>query len=154
MSNRNRISGFVFALTLVGTVSFAARAPADPPPTSKVVANVGKLRNAKGSVGCRLYRSGAGFPESAEGTTEKRTSISGEVVTLSFESLTPGTYAVSCMHDENDNGKLDKNFLGVPTEGYGVSNNHTYAMSAPKWDESKFVVEAGKDVGLGIGLRY
>jgi uncharacterized protein (DUF2141 family) len=58
------------------------------------------------------------------------------------------------MHDENGNRKLDKNFFGVPTEGYGVSNNHTYAMSNPTWDESKFVVESGKRVGLGVALRY
>jgi uncharacterized protein (DUF2141 family) len=58
------------------------------------------------------------------------------------------------MHDENDNRKLDRNLFGVPTEGYGVSNNHTYALSSPKWDESTFVVESGKSVGLGIALRY
>ena len=89
-----------------------------------------------------------------EGSIEKRTPIAGESVTLSFENVTAGTYAVSCLHDENNNRKLDKNFFGVPTEGYGVSNNKTYAMSSPKWAESIFTMEAGKDVSLGIKLRY
>jgi uncharacterized protein (DUF2141 family) len=145
----------ISVLALVGTVSIAASALADPPPTAKVVMNIGKLQNNQGSVQCRLYRSAAGFPEeTAEDSIEKRTPIAGESVTLSFESVTAGTYAVSCLHDENNNRKLDKNFFGVPTEGYGVSNNKTYAMSAPKWAESTFTVEAGKDVSLGIKLRY
>jgi uncharacterized protein (DUF2141 family) len=57
------------------------------------------------------------------------------------------------MHDENDNRKLDKNFLGLPTEGYDVSNNKTYAMSSPKWSESTFRVGA-RDVSLNISLMY
>jgi len=36
--------------------------------------------------------------------------------------IPPGTYAIACYHDENDNGKLDTNFLGIPKEGTGASN--------------------------------
>ncbi len=63
-------------------------------------------------------------------------------------------YAVVVLHDENDNRQCDRNRFGVPLEGDGVSNNHTYAMSAPTWQESKFVVEGGKDRTLAISLRY
>jgi len=80
--------------------------------------------------------------------------ITAGTTQCSFENVSAGTYAISVMHDENDNQKLDKNFFGVPTEGYGVSNNHTHAMSSPTWEESKFTVEGGKNLGLGIGLRY
>jgi uncharacterized protein (DUF2141 family) len=142
-------------VALVGSVSFGATALADPPPTAKVAVSVGRFQNTRGSVQCRLYRSAAGFPEEpAEGAIEKRTSIAGESVTLSFENVTAGTYAISCLHDENNNREIDTNFFGVPTEGYGVSNNRTYAMSAPKWAESTFTIEAGKDVSLRIRLRY
>ncbi len=122
--------------------------------TSRININVGKLRNQKGVLGCRLHHAEKGFPEESSGTVERRVAITGEIVRCDFTDVSPGTYAVSCMHDENDNGKLDKSFLGIPSEGYGVSNNHTHAMSAPTWEESKFVVEAGKNVGLGISLRY
>lgn len=57
------------------------------------------------------------------------------------------------MHDENGNGKLDKNIFGVPVEGYGVSNNKTYALSELKWSESAFMV-GSEDVTLSIRLRY
>jgi uncharacterized protein (DUF2141 family) len=124
------------------------------PAGSTIVVNVGTFRNRSGSLGCRLYRSAGGFPESSDGTVEKRLAIGGDVTQCSFENVAPGTYAISVMHDENDNRKLDKNFFGVPTEGYGVSNNHTRALSAPTWEESRFTVEKGKNIGLAIGLRY
>lgn len=145
--------------TMLACVIAAEPAPASaeeasPAATGTVSAVVGPLRNAKGSVGCRLFKSSAGFPEAASGTIDRRVAAGSGTVRCVFGDLPPGTYAVSVIHDENDNRRLDKNFLGIPTEGYGVSNNHTYAMSAPRWEESKFVVERGKDVSLAIGLRY
>jgi uncharacterized protein (DUF2141 family) len=61
---------------------------------------------------------------------------------------------VAVVHDENSNGKLDKNFVGVPSEGYGVSNNKTYALSAPKWEESVFTITASERKTLQVKLRY
>jgi uncharacterized protein (DUF2141 family) len=144
------------AMVFTSSVAVADEpAPATPPRTTAAIAvNVGNFRNTKGMLGCRLSSSGAGFPESSSGTVERRVTIGGVNAQCTFEGVPPGTYAISVMHDENDNQKLDKNFLGIPTEGYGVSNNHTYAMSSPTWDESKFVVEPGKNLGLGIVLRY
>ena len=80
--------------------------------------------------------------------------IPGASAQCSFENVAPGTYAISVMHDENGNGKLDKSFIGIPTEGYGVSNNHTHAMSAPTWDESKFTVARGARLDMAISLKY
>jgi uncharacterized protein (DUF2141 family) len=121
--------------------------------TSTIDVNVGTFRNSKGWFGCRLYASSNGFPKEPT-STEQRLPITGGTVRCTFANVAPGTYAVSVMHDENGNGKLDSNFLGIPTEGYGVSNNHTHAMSAPTWEESKFEVKSGQDVRLGIALKY
>jgi uncharacterized protein (DUF2141 family) len=160
MRRRNEMKLFARA-ALAATVFTSSVAVADEPApssppraTATVAVNVGNFRNTNGMLGCRLYSARAGFPESPKGTVERRVSIRGLNAQCSFEGVPPGTYAVSVMHDENDNQRLDKNFLGIPTEGYGVSNNHTYAMSSPTWEESKFVVEPGKNLGLGILLRY
>jgi uncharacterized protein (DUF2141 family) len=59
---------------------------------------------------------------------------------------------VAVFHDENGNGKLDRNFIGIPKEGVGASNNRRHAMGPPTWDESKFAV-SGR-VTLKIELRY
>jgi uncharacterized protein (DUF2141 family) len=114
---------------------------------------VSSFRNTTGTLNCRLFSQSSAFPD-GEGTKTVRVSIHGAEATCSFDDLAPGTYAVAVVHDENGNGRLDKNFFGVPSEGYGVSKNHTYAMSSPKWDESKFVHGGKDDTVLSIVLRY
>jgi uncharacterized protein (DUF2141 family) len=83
-----------------------------------------------------------------------RAAIDGKQAVCAFANLRPGTYAVAVVHDENGNGRLDRNLLGVPSEGYGVSNNRTYSLSSPKWDESKFTVTANEPAVLRVSLRY
>jgi uncharacterized protein (DUF2141 family) len=140
-------------------LSFAGAAGAGEPAAkpvakSNIAVNVGTFKNRSGVLACRLYTSGAGFPMDAKGGVERRVRITGKVTRCTFSNVKPGTYAVAVVHDENDNGKLDTTFFGAPSEGYGVSNNHTYAFGAPKWEESKFTVQRGRSVGLGIALRY
>jgi len=143
-----------------GRLAFAgllvsAFAQAEPSPnTAMISVNVGPLRNSKGSLGCRLHASADGFPRTGAGLVSRRVKIAGASARCVFENVAPGTYAVVVLHDENDNRQCDRNRLGIPVEGYGVSNNHTYALSAPTWQESKFVVEDGKERALSISLRY
>ena len=54
-------------------------------------------------------------------------------------NLPAGSYAVQVMHDENDNGKLDTNFMGLPVEGYGFSNN-PQVMRRAHFDEARFEI--------------
>jgi uncharacterized protein (DUF2141 family) len=70
-----------------------------------------------------------------------------------FHDVPPGAYMISAVHDENDDGKLDKGLFGMPKEGYGVSNNHTYALKGPDFTES--VVQLGDGLNsISIRLRY
>jgi uncharacterized protein (DUF2141 family) len=57
------------------------------------------------------------------------------------------------MHDENMNGKLDKNFVGAPKEGYGASNNPKKRMGPPKFDEAKFSLNKPEQT-IEIKLMY
>lgn len=147
-------AAWVFALLAFVHGAGAGEPVPKPVPKSNVAVNVGTFKNQNGVLACRLYLSSAGFPMDPKGGIERRVRITGKVTRCTFSNVEPGTYAVAVVHDENDNGKLDTNFFGAPTEGYGVSNNHTYAFGAPKWEESKFTVQRGKSVGLGIALRY
>ena len=76
---------------------------------------------------------------------------SKDPVQLSFKNLPAGTYAIRLMHDENDNGKLDTNFVGMPTEGYGYSNNPRL-MRAAKFEEAAFEV-SDADTSIEINLN-
>lgn len=72
-------------------------------------------------------------------------------VIYEFKNIPNGTYAISVIHDENDNKKLDKNFLGIPTEGYGFSNNIRPAFRGANFDESKFVLNIDKSIVIKLG---
>jgi len=58
-----------------------------------------------------------------------------------FENIPNGTYAIALYHDENLNNKLDKNFLKIPKEGYGFSNNAKPFFGPPKFDKAKFQLD-------------
>ncbi len=70
-----------------------------------------------------------------------------------FTQLPPGRYAVIIVHDENDNGRLDKDFMGVPTEGYGFGNDAQGFLSAPSFDAAAITVGTG-NTSASINLLY
>jgi small-conductance mechanosensitive channel len=66
---------------------------------------------------------------------------------------TPGTYALAVIHDENMNGKLDTNWLGIPIEGYGFSNGAKGLFGAPSFSAARFPYD-GRILDLTISLHY
>ena len=59
------------------------------------------------------------------------------------KDLEPGEYAVACYHDENDDGKFNQNFLGIPLEDYAFSNEARAGLGPPAWKKVVFTVKAG-----------
>ncbi len=59
-------------------------------------------------------------------------------VTFSTDALPPGTYGIRVMHDENDNGEMDSNLVGMPTESWGFSNNAMGNFGPPSWQDVQF----------------
>jgi uncharacterized protein (DUF2141 family) len=116
---------------------------------------VEKIRNATGMMACGLFNAADGFPDvQAKSFQYVYVSINSGVASCEFKDLSAGTYAVSVFHDENDNKKLDKNFVGMPLEGYGVSNNIRHMMSAPEFKESSFQVNGEVDKNIKIRMGY
>ena len=112
------------------------------------------LRNNKGQVFCALYASAEGFPKDRQKAIRRDTSsISDKKASCEFSLIEPGTYAVSVFHDENSNGKLDTNFLGIPREGVGASNDARGHMGPPKFDAAHFQFSGGR-LNLKITINY
>ena len=104
---------------------------------------------------CALFNVADGFPDvQAKSFQYVYVSINSGVASCEFKDIAAGTYAVSVFHDENDNKKLDKNFVGMPLEGYGVSNNIRHMMSAPEFKESSFQVNGEVDKNIKIRMGY
>ena len=70
-----------------------------------------------------------------------------------FTQLPPGRYAILVIHDENDNGRLDENAMGVPTEGYGFGNDAQGFLSAPSFDAAAVTIGEA-DVSTSVTLIY
>lgn len=120
-----------------------------------VQVEIGSLRNTKGDVICLLFNSPEGFPEThAKAYKEVHASIDAGRAVCDFKDVTPGTYALIAFHDENHNGKMDKNFMGIPQEGYLASNNVRPMMSAPEFKDASFTVPAAPASTIKLLMRY
>lgn len=126
---------------------------ATPATSGAITVKVIGLRGSKGKVQCGLWNAERGFPDEQQ-LRRRSVPIVGGAATCSFEDVPSGTYAVALFHDENENGKLDRGLFGKPMEGYGVSNNKTYALAGPNFRESKFVFNAEAPKLLDVSLRY
>ena len=121
---------------------------AEPAPLSVTITDV---RNTEGHLFVAVESSEAGWNFKAESAAKTKLPASKGQVTHVFEGLPPGKYAVMVIHDENANGKLDSNFMGIPSEGYGFSQNPR-VMRRATFEEAQFELPAG-GTGVQIKLR-
>jgi uncharacterized protein (DUF2141 family) len=125
-----------FVILFCGAWMFAAAQTA--PCTVRVSAD--GFRNQNGVLGIAVYKSPSGWPEDSEQAIfhDSYKIVNGKA--LAQLALAPGRYAIAAIHDENGDHKLDRNFLGVPKEGFGFSNNPAVGMSAPSFSAASFAV--------------
>jgi uncharacterized protein (DUF2141 family) len=97
-----------------------------------------------------LYDSAAGFTGS-QSLAAQTVPMRAGTARLVFPGLAPGRYAVRAFADENGNGKLDTNLLGMPTERYGFSNDAKGNRGAPDFEAAAIGVDA--DLQTVIHLR-
>ncbi|TLU84347.1 MAG: DUF2141 domain-containing protein [Chlorobium sp.] len=123
----------------------------------RIIVHVKELKKVEGLLGVSIYNSKKGFPEEHElayaNRIKKITATEEDVV---FENLPWGQYAVSIMHDENSNGKLDKKsfiFFAIPKEGVGVSNNPKIGKGGPKYEDSVFTLNTS-ELDVNIAMKY
>jgi uncharacterized protein (DUF2141 family) len=112
------------------------------------------IRNAKGSIVLCVWNSAGAFPNCEKGKPVARQSVAAATagsVPVVFRNIAPGTIAVSAFHDENDNGRFDTNFVGMPLEGVGLSNNPKMGFGPPKYRSATFTPRAGTVVRIKMG---
>lgn len=79
--------------------------------------------------------------------------VSQKKAIFEIDDLQPGRYAVSIMHDSNNNHKMDYNWMNIPEEQYGFSNNPKVLISPPLFDECSVLVSNGKQILVNICLK-
>ncbi len=139
------------------TLLMFARLPASlaQPACPGIHVQILNIRNSIGTVACALFESPAGFPVEYlhSATNVMVIKIRKSQARCDFEDIPPGKYAMAVIHDENMNGKLDTNWLGIPTEGYGFSNDAKGLLGAPSFSAASFRYD-GQNIDLTMSLHY
>jgi len=143
----------LFAVLLLASLPATITVAQSPCPEIHV--NVQDIRNSSGTVACALFEGSEGFP------TEFLRSAANIIIMkvrdtqahCDFQDIPPGKYALAVIHDENRDGKLDSNWMGVPTEGYGFSQDATASMGAPSFESASFQYD-GRKLDVTIHLIY
>ena len=153
-SERRRIifslANIILILLSVG-VSFTPSSSAQSGGQGAIILKITGLRSEKGQVRIAVFNS----PEKWLGeqpTYSSTIKVEGPSVTWKINDVPNGDYGVAVFHDENGNGKMDKNMVGMPLEPYGFSNNVRINFGPPKWEKSKFSVN-GLTVEVSIEVK-
>lgn len=120
--------------------------------TIKVV--VYGLRNNNGQVGIRIFDKSDGFPSEREKAMKEVfvKPVNGEA-NFEIPNWLFGTYAIGSIHDENANKEFDKNFIGIPKEGFGTSNNPKIIFGPPPFKQASFTLNQ-TEMTLKIKMVY
>ena len=113
------------------------------------------IRNSIGAVACALFEAPEGFPTGylRFATNIMMVKVRATKATCDFADIAPGTYALAVIHDENRDGELATNVMGLPQEGYGFSNDAKGTLGAPSFEAASFSYN-GESLKMTIALQY
>jgi uncharacterized protein (DUF2141 family) len=151
MQRRDQFFGRGGAL-LAATLAALAIAPVCiGEPAAGLTVEAQGLRSERGQVLCFLYAGPAGFPADPQRAVAKVAApIAQGAATCRFGAVAPGAYAVAVVHDENGNGRLDRNLVGIPSEGVGASMNPVTHFGPPTFEQARFVHAGAKTLTVQI----
>lgn len=113
------------------------------------------FRSTHGQARLALFRGADGFPdEPSRAVRASRIPIRGEAIEIVWRGLEPGSYALSFIHDENDDGRMNASWLGVPLEGGGFSRNAAGSFGPPSYDDAQLELCAGDRLKTVLQVVY
>jgi len=134
------------------TLAFACNAEAQF--KGNLIVDVNDLKDQKGLLCIKVFNGSQGFPNSNDRAIKRDcVKITKQPMQFVYRGLAAGNYAVAVYHDSNGDRNLNLNAAGMPTEGYGFSNNPVVKTSAPKYGQAVFLV-AGANTRIAIQMKY
>lgn len=151
MATQRTIASLILLALTTATITL----PVNAAFKGNLTVQVDGLRNQRGQICIKVFSNSQGFPEvSQKGIRQQCTKITDMPMTFNFSNLTSGGYAIAVFHDSNGDSKLNRNSLGMPTEGYGFSNNPVYTRTGPpRYGEAVFLL-AGTQTTVKINMKY
>jgi len=113
----------------------------------KLEVTIKNIKESKGLIRVSLFNNENDFLKQA---LESKTVKASNEVKVVFDNLKPGEYAVSVIHDVNENKELDKGFMGIPQEPYGFSNDARGKFGPPSYEESKLIVKGDVKTSIKV----
>ena len=111
-----------------------------------IIVRVNGIKTQNGQVLLSLFKSSEGFPTHPEKAFKwGKAKVNASSIIISFNGLPYGSYAIAVVHDENSNEVMDTDWLGLPAESYGISNNVSNTISPPSFEEAKFNFTGSRD---------
>ena len=149
MRNLNMLAIALFILVGLGEIG------AQSPTLGDITVVITDLRNTEGEILISLYDKAEGFPKDREAIIRSAAvapDASGQV-TIVFEDLPHGDYAIAVLHDEDTSQDMTFGAFHLPKEGYCFSNNVKVRFRPPKFKKTKFTLD-GDDVTQMLQMRY
>ncbi|MGB3007553.1 MAG: DUF2141 domain-containing protein [Chitinophagaceae bacterium] len=113
------------------------------------------LRSDNGYVLVSLFKEGVGYPDKpAKAFRKEKLPIKNKNTVILFTGLPAGNYAIAILHDENNDQEMNKNFWGIPKEGYGFSKNVMGTFGPPSFSKASFKHTAGLLTQVSIKAKY
>ena len=140
---------FIFVTAFIGVGLVPEKKEIAPMHTLEV--SISGIDSDKAKIFIALFSEAEGFPEDSRKAfrTAKTQALKGKTKVI-FNDLPSGNYAIAVFHDENGDGKMNKNILGVPKEAYGFSNNVKNLLRAPYFKECAFAVPNAQKIEITI----
>lgn len=146
---------FAVLLAACATTQLSEPVPIPTGGFGTLVVEMYGFRSDEGRALAAVYTSKPGFPDDGNRAVAKQTStIKDRRAQAVFESVPSGYVAVSVLHDLNGDFKMNTNFLGMPSEGYGASRDARGNFGPPGWDDAKLILKPGERKVLKIRLAY
>lgn len=120
---------------------------------AKLTVKLHGVRDESGHLRVGLYDVPEDFPEDSRVAAGTRVPASPGTVSVQFEDLPPGNYAVAAFHDSDTDREIDTNWFGAPSEGWGMSNDVQHFMRVPSFEETSFEVGT-RDKSIDINMNY
>ena len=131
-------------LLLLGARSAAA---------ADLTVNVEEIRNDHGRVYVTLFNGASTWLDGKQSTQDDSVPAHPGRVSVTFHNVPPGRYGAVVFHDENGNGEMDYDLIGLPTEGFAFSNQARPFLSAPSFDRCAFEI-GGQNAQISIKMIY
>jgi len=125
----------------ISAIALATLVTAGTAQAADLTVQLTNLRKDTGKVMLNVLRNEAQMNSTEPAETSMILNPSADGVSFTLHNVPAGAYGLQVMHDENGNGELDANLVGIPKEPWGFSNNAKGRFGPPKWEDVKFSIE-------------